>query len=201
MSSLPWPHPLRDAEDIADVPPHQVLRSDAVPQKVLPALLAVDIVAMAHQKRIQLAPISGGGLPETEHLHLEVGSLAAKQLLEGLENGQVESFGVHLDEAQPPNQVGVLASEEVLQVLPLHPELEGAAVLPLAHSLVKASVVIASFSVLELVDPVGPHRGEHQRHDTRLSWVEAGVPLQHREHVAVRLEREHEARGADRQRD
>src|SRR6266568_4411746 len=165
---------LRDAKHVVDVPAHEVLQGDHVPEEVLVAFHAVHLVAVAREEVVQLAPVGRRGLPEAEHLHLEVGTLAANQILEGLQDGQVESFGVHLDEA---------------------------AVLPLAHALVKPAVREAGFAVLELVHPVGPHRGEHQRHNAGLPGVEAGVAFEHREHVRVGLEREHETRRADRQRD
>jgi len=71
----------------------------------------------------------------------------------------------------------VLPHQKVLQVPSLNPQLEGAAVQPLAHAFVKAPVAVAGFSVLELVEPIGPHRGEHERHDPGLVGVEAGIPL------------------------
>src|SRR6266581_4011637 len=192
---------LRDAKHVVDVPAHEVLQGDHVPEEVLVAFHAVHLVAVAREEVVQLAPVGRRGLPEAEHLHLEVGTLAANQILEGLQDGQVESFGVHLDEAEAGDEVGMHPTQEVPQVLPVDPDLEGAAVLPLAHALVKPAVREAGFAVLELVHPVGPHRGEHQRHNAGLPGVEAGVAFEHREHVRVGLEREHETRRADRQRD
>src|SRR2546430_11840515 len=69
-------------------------------------------VTMTNEEAVPPEPIGGRGLAETEHLHLEKGPLGADEVLEGFEDGQVESFGVDLDEAKPWDEVGVLRSEE-----------------------------------------------------------------------------------------
>src|SRR6266487_4790414 len=122
----------------------------------------MDLVAVTSEEVVQPEPIGGRGLPETEHLHLEKGSLAADEIREGFEDGQVESFGVDLDEAKPREEVGVLPCEEGVHVLSLDPDLERTAVEPLAHPLVEPTVAVAFLAVLELVKPIRPHRGEVQ---------------------------------------
>src|SRR2546426_12433262 len=101
----------RDAEPVIDIPPHQVLRRDAFAEVVGVALHPMHLVTMTNEEVVQPEPIGGRGLPETEHLHLEKRSLAADEVLEGFEDGQVESFGVDLDEAKPRDEVGVLSCE------------------------------------------------------------------------------------------
>src|SRR5438445_11273353 len=87
-------------------------------------------VTMTNEEVVQPEPIGGRGLPETEHLHLEKGPLAADEVLEGFEDGQVESFGVDLDEAKPWDEVGVLPCEEGLHVPARDSHLERTAVQP-----------------------------------------------------------------------
>src|SRR5436309_3215129 len=90
----------------------------------------MNLVTMTNEEVVQPEPIGGRGLPETEHLHLEKRSLAADEVLEGFEDGQVESFGVDLDEAKPRDEVGVLPCEEGLHVPSLDPDLERTGVQP-----------------------------------------------------------------------
>src|SRR5947208_12929058 len=90
------------------MPPHQVLRRDAVAEVVGVALDPMHRVAMTNEEVVQPEPIGGRGLPETEHLHLEKGSLAADEVPEGFEDGQVESFGrseEHTSELQSPDHI------------------------------------------------------------------------------------------------
>src|SRR5439155_17657833 len=159
------------------------------------------LVTMMNEEVVQPEPIGGRGLPETEHLHLEKGPLGADEVLEGFEDGQVESFGVDLDEAKPWDEVGVLPCEEGLHVPSLEPDLERTAVQPLAHPLVKPAVAVAFLAVLELVKSVRTHRGEVQRQDAGFCRVEARIAFQHRKHIGVGLEPEDATRGADGERD
>src|SRR5437879_7206570 len=111
-------------------------------------------VTMTNEEVVQPEPIGGRGLPETEHLHLEKGPLAADEVLEGFEDGQVESFGVDLDEAKPWDEVGVLPCEEGLHVPSLDPDLERTAVQPLDHPFVIPAVDVALVSVMALLNYV-----------------------------------------------
>jgi len=88
-----------------------------------------------------------------------------------------------------------------LHVPSLDPDLERAAVQPLAHPLVKPAVAVAFLAVLELVKPVRPHRGEVQRQDAGFCRVEARIAFQHRKHIGVGLEPEDATCGADGERD
>src|SRR5438128_9541094 len=106
------------------MPPHQVVRRDAVAEVVGVALHPMHRVTMTNEEVVQPEPIGGRGLAETEHLHLEKGPLGADEVLEGFEDGQVESFGVDLDEAKPWDEVGGVPCEEGLHVPSLDPDLE-----------------------------------------------------------------------------
>ncbi len=159
------------------------------------------LVAMTNQEVVQPEAISGRGLPETEHLHLEKRSLAADEVVECLEDRQVEPLGVHLDEAKPRDQIGVSPGKEILHVPSFHSDLERTTVQPLAHAFVKPAVAVAFLAVLELIAPVRAHGGEVQRQDGGLRSVETRIPLQHRKHIGIGLKPEYEPGGADRQRD
>src|SRR2546430_2723613 len=93
-------------------------------------------VTMTNEEVVQPEPIGGRGLPETEHLHLEKGPLAADGVLEGCGEGQVESFGVALEEARRWGGGGVFPCEEGLPFPPLAPAFNPPAVRPFPHPLV-----------------------------------------------------------------